>query len=106
MNPVHLHLLFNHFPTVGFFIGLALFVIALIRKHEDLQHTGLVIIFVTAALTIATYVSGNDAGEAMKDSAGFPAALVNAHESAALVALVFMQLTGFFAWLGLWMWRR
>jgi hypothetical protein len=106
MSPVQLHLLFNHFPTVGFVIGLVLFVIALVRKHEELQRTGLVIFFVTAALTIATYVSGNDAGEAMKDSAGFPVALVNAHESAALVAFVFMQLTGFFAWLGIWMWRR
>src|SRR5262249_7093308 len=98
MNAVHLHLLFNHFPTVGFCIGLALFVIALVRKHEALQQAGLVIFFVTAALTIATYVSGNDAGEAMKDSAGFPVALMNAHESAALVAFVFMQITGFFAW--------
>lgn len=106
MNSVQLHLLFNHFPTVGFCIGLALFIIALVRKHEELQQTGLVIFFVTAALTIATYVSGNDAAETMKDSAGFPVALMNAHESAALVAFVFMQVTGFFAWLGLWMWRR
>src|SRR5215831_7182386 len=106
MSPVQLHLLFNHFPTVGFVIGLALFVIALARKHEDLQQASLVIFFVTAALTIATYVSGNDAGEVVKDSAGFPVALMNAHESAALVAFAFMQITGFFAWLGLWMWRR
>ena len=106
MNPVHLHLLFNHFPTVGFVIGLALFVIALLRRHEELQQAGLVIFFVTAALTIATYVSGNDAQDAMKDSAGFPDAQVQAHESAALVAFVFMQATGFFAWLGLWMRRR
>jgi hypothetical protein len=76
------------------------------RRHEELQQAGLVIFFVTAALTIATYVSGNDAQDAMKDSAGFPDGLVKAHESAALVAFVFMQATGFFAWLGLWTRRR
>ncbi len=106
MNSVHIHLLLNHFPTIGFCIGLALFVIALVRRNHDLQQAGMVIFFVTAALTIATYVSGNDAQEAIRESAGFPEAQVKAHESAALIAFVFMQATGFFAWLGLWMARR
>ena len=106
MNSVHIHLLLNHFPTIGFCIGLALFVIALLRRSLDLQQAGLVIFFVTAALTIATYVSGNDAQEMIRDSGNFPESLVKAHESAALIAFVFMQATGFFAWLGLWMMRR
>ena len=106
MNSVHIHLLLNHFPTIGFCIGLALFVIALVRRNHDLQQAGMVIFFVTAALTIATYVSGNDAQETIRESAGFPEAQVKAHESAALIAFVFMQATGFFAWLGLWMARR
>jgi len=59
-----------------------------------------------AALTIAAYVSGNDAQEAIKDNPGVSVALINRHESAALVAFTFMQLTGLFAWLGLWSWRR
>ena len=66
MNSVHIHLLLNHFPTIGFCIGLALFVIALLRRNHELQQAGMVIFFVTAALTIATYVSGNDAQEAIK----------------------------------------
>ena len=106
MNYTHIHLLLNHFPTIGFCIGLAIFVIALVRKSEELQEAGLVIFFLTAAVTIATYVSGNDAQEAMRDTAGVSEALVKAHESAALVAFVFMQATGFFAWVGLWMLRR
>src|SRR5262249_27230249 len=62
-------------------------------------------LFLTAALTITTYVSGNDAQQELLESPDLPAALVSAHESAALVAFLFMQLTGFFAWLGLWLWR-
>src|SRR5437016_14618995 len=60
----------------------------------------------TAALAIATYVSGNDAHAAIKDIPGLSPALINAHESAALVAFAFMQATGFLAWLALWRPRR
>jgi uncharacterized membrane protein len=106
MTAAHLHLLLNHFPTVAFSIGIGLFVAALFGKNHSLQRVSLVILFLTAALTITTYVSGNDAQQELIESPDLSAALVSAHESAALVAFLFMQLTGFFAWLGLWLWRR
>src|SRR5947208_1325087 len=106
MNPAQIHLWLNHLPTVGFSIGLGLFVVALFGKNHELTKVSLVILFLTAALSITTYVSGNDAQDLIKDTPGVSAALINAHESAALVAFAFMQVTGFFAWLGLWMLRR
>src|SRR5262249_3711236 len=106
MNPAHLHLLLNHFPTVAFSIGLGLFLVSLFAKSDELKRASLVIFFLTAALTITTYVSGSDALEAMKDSPGLSSRLANAHESAALAAFIFMQAAGFFSWLGLWMLRR
>jgi hypothetical protein len=106
MNPVHVHLLLNHVPTIGFAIGLALFVIALLLRRSDLRRAGLVIFFLAAAMTIATYVSGNDAREALKEKPDISDPLMQAHESAALVAFVFMQTTGFFSWIGLWIWDR
>lgn len=106
MNGAHLHLLLNHFPTVAFSIGLILFLVALVSKSGELKRASLVIFFLTAALTITTYVSGNDAQDAIKDLPGLSIPLIEAHESAALVAFVFMQATGFFAWLGLWLLRR
>jgi uncharacterized membrane protein len=106
MNAPHIHLLLNHFPTVAFSIGIVLFVVALVTKSNELKRASLVILFMTAALTITTYVSGNDAQEAIKDQPGIPMATIEAHETAALIAFAFMQLTGFFAWLGLWLLRR
>jgi uncharacterized membrane protein len=106
MNPAHVHLLLNHLPTVGFCIGLVLYHVAIFRKNEELQEACLVLFFLTAALTIGTYVSGNDAQQALKDTTGVSEGVMNAHESAALVAFIFMQATGFFSWLGLWMSRR
>jgi len=106
MNSEHIHLLLNHLPTIGFGIGLALFVVALLAKQSELQKAALVIFFLAAAVTIITYVSGNDAREVLKKAPGISDPLIEAHESAALVALLFMELTGFFSWIGLWIWGR
>lgn len=106
MNPAYLHLLLNHIPTIGFGIGLALYVVALLARQADLRRVCFVIFFLSAALTIATYVSGNDAREALKDAPGMSDPLMQAHEAAALIAFVFMQITGFFSWIALWIWDR
>src|SRR4051812_2357700 len=106
MNPAHLHLLLNHLPVIGFGIGLALYVVAIVSKKLDLQRAGLVILFLAAAFTIITYVSGNDAREMLKKTPGISDPLMEAHETAALVAFVFMEITGFFSWIGLWTWGR
>ena len=106
MNAVHLHLLLNHIPTVGFGIALVLFVSALVGKSSDLQRAALAIFFLTAAVTLLTYVSGSDAQAAVANSPGVSTALIDAHETAALLAFAFMQATAFFSWLGLWTWRR
>jgi uncharacterized membrane protein len=106
MNPAHIHLLLNHVPVIGFGIGLALFVTALLAKQSELRRAGFVIFFLAAALTIVTYVSGNDAREKLKEIPDISGPLMEAHESAALVAFVFMQATGFFSWIALWIWGR
>jgi uncharacterized membrane protein len=106
MNLAHVHLLLNHFPTVAFGVGVGLLIGGIFVKSDELKRASLVILFMTSALTIAVYVSGNDAQAAIRDRADVSAAAMNRHESAALVAFTFMQLTGLAAWLGLWKWRR
>lgn len=106
MNVVHLHLLLNHIPTVGFGIGVALFVGALVAKSRDVTRAALSILFLTGAVTILTYVTGSDAKAALASTPDVSTAQIDVHETAALVAFVFMQATAFFSWLGLWTWRR
>src|SRR6266436_2330073 len=102
MNPAHLHLLLNHFPTVGFAVGIGLLLVAVFGRSFELKRASLVIIFLSAALTILTYVSGNDAQIAINEEAGISLPMISAHETAALFAFACMQVVGFFAWLGLW----
>jgi len=76
MNLAHVHLLLNHFPTVGFGIGLALFSGALFTKSEELKRTGLMVFVAMAILSFATYVSGNAAQMVIKGRDGVSDALI------------------------------
>jgi uncharacterized membrane protein len=105
MNAAHIHLLLNHFPTVGFGIGLGLFLIALVGKNEELKRAGLVILFLVAALAIPTYITGNAAAEILKDRTDLSQGLIRTHEDAAMWGLLCMEITGFIAFIGIWQFR-
>src|SRR3954470_18820631 len=115
MDLAHVHLLLNHFPTVGFVIGLILFVISLAANNNELKRASLVVFVAIALVTIPTYVSGNAAAEAVCAGGaqvsvcadpGVSKNLIQTHEGAALLAFAAIILTGAFAWLGLWQMRR
>jgi len=101
----HVHLLLNHFPTVGFGVGLALLLVALAVRNDPMKRAGLVIFFLMALITIATYVSGNAAESVIKGRPDVSQALIREHEGAAFWGYLFMEITGFMAWLGLWHFR-
>ena len=115
MDLTHLHLLLNHVPTVGTIIGLGLLLVSLIGKSDELKRAALVVFLGIALVTIATYVTGNAAQETIcvASAAAVPCkdpfvskSLIAAHEGAAMFAFAFMEITGAFAWLGLWQFRR
>lgn len=106
MDLTHIHLLLNHFPTIGTIIGGGLFILALIMKSDDLKRASLVILLGIALLSIPTYMSGNGAQDAIKAMPGVSRSLIETHEGAAFEAIAFMEVTGAFAWLGLWQLRR
>jgi len=106
MDLAHLHLLLNHFPTIGMIIGGGLFVVALIAKSTDLKLASLVVLLGIALIAIPTYVSGNGAQDAIKALPGVSKSLIETHEGTAFVGLGFMELLGAFAWLALWQYRR
>ena len=80
MNLVHIHLLLNHWPIIGSFIGLALFLVSLAAHSDDLKQTSLAIFALIALLAIPTYMSGNVAQEVLKGSKGLSEALIQTHQ--------------------------
>jgi uncharacterized membrane protein len=106
MNLAHLHLLLNHFPTVGMIVGLGVFITGLVAKSDDLKRASLAIFFGIALLSIPVFVTGRGAELELMDKPGISKTIVESHETAAFIALWFMELTGALGWLGLWQYRR
>jgi len=106
MNLVHLHLLLNHFPTIGMIVGLGLFVTAFAAKSDDLKRASLGVFFAMALLSIPTFATGTAAELALAGRPEISKAVIETHKNAAFVALGFMELTGALSWLGLWQYRR
>jgi hypothetical protein len=102
----HIHLLLNHFPIIGTLIGGGLFMLSLIMNSDDLKRASLVVLLGVSLISIPAYMSGNGAQDATKALPGVSKSLVETHEGAAFVAMWFMQVTGAFAWLALWQFRR
>ena len=106
VNIPHLHLLMNHVPTVGTVVGLGLLLLALVRRNDHLVHASLEVLFAVALLTLPVYLTGVAAEGAIQEMTGVSGEAINTHETAALFAFIWMQVTGLVAWLGLWQSRR
>jgi uncharacterized membrane protein len=105
-NLAQQHLLLNHLPIIGTFIGLGLFLTSLAAKKDDLKKASLVIFSLIALFAIPAYTSGHAASVAIQNQTGVSKAMVDAHQGAALMAFILMEITGAFAWFGLWQFRR
>jgi hypothetical protein len=102
MNFAHLHLLLNHFPIIGTLVGLGLLLLSLVGKNQDLRRASLIIFPAMALLSILTFFSGTGAQGAIKNLPGVSEALIERHQGAAMLSLLFMEMTGAFSLVALW----
>ena len=63
INNAHWHLMLNHFPVIGMFLGLVLWGIALSLDIPQLYQTTLVWIMAMGAITILVYLTGTNSHE-------------------------------------------
>ncbi len=106
MNFDHLHLLLNHVPIIGFFVGVGLLLASFTGNNADLRRSALIIFAAIALLTIPTFVSGVGADRSIAREPGISEALVRRHEGAAMLGLWFVIATGAAALMALWQSRR
>ncbi|NOT27780.1 MAG: hypothetical protein HOP16_16965 [Acidobacteria bacterium] len=107
MNLAHLHLLLNHVPTLGFAVGIGLFLAALFRQSADLRRISLETLYIVALVAIPAYLTGNAAHFVLQSrGAELADAVITAHQDAAMLALIVMEITGAVAWIALWRFRR
>ncbi|MSP94720.1 MAG: hypothetical protein EXR00_05570 [Alphaproteobacteria bacterium] len=104
----HVHMILNHFPTVGFVIALGFFVIALLTQNTGMKRGSLVLFTICGILGAPTYVTGAAAMWALTDPQpvlGITKASIDAHRDMALLALFGLAFTGVTAWIALWRFR-
>jgi hypothetical protein len=106
MNLAHLHISLNHLPIIGTLVTLALFLVAIAGNHDDLKQACLALFSIIALFAIPTYLSGPGAADAIKESQDVSMASIEAHQGAALLAFIFMEITGAIALFGLWRFSR
>src|ERR1700686_799505 len=94
MNFAHLHLLLNHFPIIGTIVGLGLFLVSLVGKNEDLRRASLIIFPAMALVAILAFFSGVGAQGAIRKLPGVSEALIERHQGSAMLAMLFMEITG------------
>jgi hypothetical protein len=106
VNITHLHLLLNHVPTVGSVVGLGLLAMALVRRSDQLLRASLEVLFLIAVATLPVYLTGTAAAQAIQKMPGVAGGAISTHETAAILAFAWMQVTGLVAWVAIWQSRR
>jgi hypothetical protein len=106
MSLAHLHLLLNHIPIIGTAIALGLFIASFLGKSEEVREAALVILAAVALLALPAFFSGIGAQGAISKDPAVSSTLIERHEGAAILALLFMEITGGLALVGLWQRHR
>jgi uncharacterized membrane protein len=102
----HLHIVLNHFPLIGSVFVLGLLIASAYMKNDDMRRVSLILFVVLGLLAIPTYITGAAAGWAYQGRPDMSVQILDAHRDAALMAFVFIGLTGLVSWLVLWRERR
>jgi len=102
MNWAHLHLLSNHLPVLGTVFGLGLLGWAVLRRNDAVQHVALGTFVVVALLALPAYFTGEPAEDVVEHVVGVAESSIEAHEAAALVALIGVEVVGLLALIALY----
>jgi uncharacterized membrane protein len=103
----HVHMILNHFPTVGWVMAVTFYVIALVANNDALKRASLAVFVMLAIVGVPTYVTGAAAMWALTvpPIPEISKAVINAHRDMALWTLFGLGFTGVTAWIEIWRYR-
>lgn len=106
MNIPHIHLALNHIPVIGVIFSGILLAISMGLKNTQFQRVAVVFIFFVALSTIPVFLTGEGAEEIVEDIPGVSEEYIEAHEEAALVSFIFMEILGGLSLLSILLFRK
>lgn len=105
MDLTHLHLLINHLPVIGAFLGGIVLLFALASRTRNTFYAAYTIYIISALGALVAYSTGESAEETAERIAGVAKAAIEPHEEAAGLAIASFILLGFLALAGMFMSR-
>lgn len=107
MNAAHLHLVLNHFPVIGASITLFVLIIGIIKKSDDVKKVSVLILLLTALITIPVYLSGEKAGGKVEGNyEDVDEQFIDAHEDFAYYSFIFMNISGVIALISMFVFKK
>jgi len=107
MNPAHLHIVLNHFPVIGTIISIFVLLIGIFKKSDDVKKAGILILILTALVTIPVYVSGDGAQAQIEGNyEDVDESFIDLHEDFALYSFIAMDIAGFVGLLAVFLYRK
>lgn len=107
MNPAHLHLVLNHIPIIGTALSVFVLIVGILKKSDEVKKTGMLLMVVTALLTIPVYISGNSAeGKVEGNYEDVDEEYIEVHEDAALYSFIAIDVVGTIAIMLLILYRK
>ncbi len=101
MDPVWLHLLFNHIPIIATAFAVLVVFAALIIRNDVVRRTGLVLYVVAGLAIYPANFTGEPAEEKVEEIAGISHKQIHEHEEAAELAVTLTSIALFLALLHL-----
>lgn len=101
MNLTHLHLLINHLPVIGAFLGGIVLLFALSSRSRSTFYAAYTVYIISALGALVAYSTGESAEETIEEMAGIAKPAIEAHEASAVFALVGFVVLGLLAIAGI-----
>lgn len=107
MNAAHLHLVLNHFPIIGSAIAIFVLLIGILKKSDDVKKVSVLILILTALVTIPVYLTGEKAQAKVEGNyEDVDEEFIDAHEDFALYSFIAMDIAGALALAAVFLYRK
>lgn len=94
MDTAYLHIVTNHLPIIGIPFAVAVMVLGIWRKSDDLKSVAFLFLAVLGLVSIIVYLTGEPAEEVVENVTGVAENAIDAHEDFAVFALISALVTG------------
>lgn len=101
MNGAHLHLLSNHIPIIGEFMGIVVLGWGIYKRNNEVLNAAYFIFILSAIGGLVAFLTGDSARSAIENMPGMLKSYIDNHETVADISIWLIGFTGGMSLIGL-----